>query len=539
MFSSKKIISENIRTPVADKKSAASLIKYPKPLTEASSDKHIQAYVDAIVKLVEEIFIQDKTQKTVLFGLYDDDENYIFVQDVIRGIFKRLGIKTMLGVRSAAEFKVQTEGALAYLLKNTHEPVILTDVEKIAELFRYSMPISGKRKQWVERHIGLKKFYLKMVRLTGVKSFVAIPILHNGKLVAHVSFSSSREYSQEYFDELNEKVKTIQKLHYDLLLKPKDTEFKLHIYEQNFKNAQDGVVSIDLKGRILVMNDSFRRLFGISPRDKSINRISKLPAEIHSLLADTLKKVNKGQQIVDSMEISFGSEAGKIHSHAAFSPIPGEHNSLIGITAAFRDITELKLAQFRLEKVNKELETLSLIDEKTKLYNERSFNKLFPAAIEESKKSLNISSPILMLVDIDHFKIINDEDTSEGHHLSGDDILVQAAQVLKEGVRQGSPDHPLADLVFRKGGDEFPIMIQDSTLEEALAIAERLRKQFESMVFIDRFGKRIKITISIGLARANNNAEQAFKEADNALYEAKNTGRNRTVAWVNGQFNPI
>ncbi|UTF59077.1 diguanylate cyclase [Gilvimarinus sp. DA14] len=124
----------------------------------------------------------------------------------------------------------------------------------------------------------------------------------------------------------------------------------------------------------------------------------------------------------------------------------------------------------------------------------------------------------LLLVDIDHFKRINDR----RGHLEGDQVIVQVAEILKSQGRA-------SDIVARWGGEEFVLVLPATPAQEALALAERIRNQvFDSPVFAE---KKLAVSVSIGVDELAPGAEfsAALARADRALYKAKELGRNCTV----------
>ncbi|WP_336957723.1 GGDEF domain-containing protein [Sphingobium aquiterrae] len=124
-----------------------------------------------------------------------------------------------------------------------------------------------------------------------------------------------------------------------------------------------------------------------------------------------------------------------------------------------------------------------------------------------------------ILIDIDHFKAIND-----GHgHEAGDHALCAVATALKSTVRKGS------DLVARIGGEEFAIYAPVEQHDTVTGMAERLRRAVEGLELKDRSGTRIGLTISLGIAggRRIRSVQDGVREADVAMYHAKNNGRNQ------------
>jgi diguanylate cyclase (GGDEF)-like protein len=172
------------------------------------------------------------------------------------------------------------------------------------------------------------------------------------------------------------------------------------------------------------------------------------------------------------------------------------------------DITEQK----RLEQ---ELEFAAQHDALTGLLNRRQFYALTEG---QAARHLPLKSDYcLLLVDTDNFKTINDR----FGHLKGDEVLVQLARVLETCSRAG-------DFIFRWGGDEFVLLLPRTALDTALTVAESLR---DGVTKLNGDGLP-EFTISIGVARhqADETIDALFKRVDNALYQAKNDGRNKVLA---------
>jgi len=161
-----------------------------------------------------------------------------------------------------------------------------------------------------------------------------------------------------------------------------------------------------------------------------------------------------------------------------------------------------------LKKYNKELERLSITDSLTKLHNRRKIDEILN---EQKNKKFSI-----ILLDIDHFKEINDI----YGHLEGDKILVEFTKLIKNNIN-------VHDELGRWGGEEFLIICKNTTENEAAIIAQRLKELIENHDFHIR-----KITASFGVSEANKNLEikNILANADNALYKAKQQGRNQVVA---------
>jgi diguanylate cyclase (GGDEF)-like protein len=126
----------------------------------------------------------------------------------------------------------------------------------------------------------------------------------------------------------------------------------------------------------------------------------------------------------------------------------------------------------------------------------------------------------LLLLDVDHFKAINDE---RGHTM-GDQVLAALGRLLAQQARK-------TDLVGRWGGEEFVVVLAGAPESGARIAAERIRAAVEAMSVLDDQGQRVPVTISLGVAclEVNDNAEVLIDRADRAMYQAKAAGRNRVA----------
>ena len=171
-----------------------------------------------------------------------------------------------------------------------------------------------------------------------------------------------------------------------------------------------------------------------------------------------------------------------------------------------------------IRKINfmyKHTKHLSETDALTKLNNRRCFENCFDKEFARAKRYGNKLS--IGIIDVDFFKKIND---TYGH-LCGDYILQEVAYNIVNNFRQ-------TDFVFRYGGEEFTVILTETSVESAQIPFERLRKTIEEQVF-KYDNKDIKVTISAGIS-SNTELQDAWDmldEADKALYKAKNNGRNR------------
>lgn len=172
----------------------------------------------------------------------------------------------------------------------------------------------------------------------------------------------------------------------------------------------------------------------------------------------------------------------------------------------------------RMTSLLEATERLATTDPLTGAMNRRAFSSSMDV---EMGRSMRFGYSIaLLLVDVDHFKRIND---TYGHGV-GDLVLQGISRALKNGVRN-------VDVVARWGGEEFVIALCGSTYEGAFVAAERLRTKIESGVLSSESDLKINVTVSIGVSMLASNMGVAIERADRALYVAKDTGRNRVIAF--------
>jgi diguanylate cyclase len=155
----------------------------------------------------------------------------------------------------------------------------------------------------------------------------------------------------------------------------------------------------------------------------------------------------------------------------------------------------------------------------TDLNNVRSFDNIFNQIVHDTTEKQGSFS--LLFIDIDFFKKVND---TYGHQ-NGDIVLRKLGHLLKETISD-------CGIVSRNGGEEFSILLTDCSSEEAIEVAEKIRKKVEAEEFSLLDNTIIHITVSIGISNfpgTTNKPEQLLGLADSALYEAKHTGRNKVV----------
>ncbi len=257
--------------------------------------------------------------------------------------------------------------------------------------------------------------------------------------------------------------------------------------------------------------------------------ICKLQPDERDLAEDSHMQCRFGQWYYERSDPS-------LRSHPTFAAMESEHKllhelvaKLMRISAAGQDIDPLVYDQFAntLERMRLQLFSLKYeiqdelynIDPMTGAY--MRYGLLAALRDQQALVSRDAGQCAVVMVDIDHFKLINDR---HGHNV-GDRTLTHLSALLRKNLRP-------YDKLYRYGGDEFVVMLPNTPVETALTIVERMRKVVEdSPLPVD--GQPIGITVSIGVAMidAVKPVEASIEQVDRAMYAAKQQGRNRVKLW--------
>ena len=179
-------------------------------------------------------------------------------------------------------------------------------------------------------------------------------------------------------------------------------------------------------------------------------------------------------------------------------------------------------SQILMEK----LKDTSLRDGMTGLYNRRFLDEFIDKILSQASRSHDTYA--VLMLDVDFFKMVND---TYGHDV-GDKVIVALSKILKNSIRE-------SDLAIRYGGEEFLIMLHNANDEGMRSVADKIHSEFAKLSFDVGTGEPLKKTISIGIAKFPMDGDtiwKCIKYADTALYEAKNTGRNKIVEFKAAMF---
>jgi diguanylate cyclase (GGDEF)-like protein/PAS domain S-box-containing protein len=272
--------------------------------------------------------------------------------------------------------------------------------------------------------------------------------------------------------------------------------------------------STDKGGIITYVSEAFCEISGYSEQElignnHRIVRHEDMPASIYDELWGT---ISQGKSWVGELK-NKKKNGDHYWVHAFISPNFDTQGNLTGFTAIRQDITD-----------QKRVEELSITDELTSLYNRRHFNRVLPHELALAEREHKIIA--LMILDVDFFKPYNDH---YGHQ-QGDVTLRAVAGALDKTLRRAG------DYAFRLGGEEFGGLVTVTDREDAVVLAERVRQAVEALQIEHAFNTASPfVTISIGLKihQSTGNPpptmDAFFRMADDALYQAKDKGRNQVV----------
>ncbi|MDR1462956.1 MAG: diguanylate cyclase [Azoarcus sp.] len=284
----------------------------------------------------------------------------------------------------------------------------------------------------------------------------------------------------------------------------------LNAVVENFPGA---LVMEDTSGQIVLINQSIFDLLGLpGSNDYILNRpIYQLMVFISQAAEDSQAFMNRIEELRTTTRPVFGEEIifkdGR-WIERDFIPIR-LHSKLIGFLYIYRDISQKK-------RHARELWQLATSDPLTGIPNRRTFFEHIER--EHARLTRYPGEAAILMVDIDHFKQIND---THGH-AGGDVMLCHIVRQIRKLLRE-------PDTLARLGGEEFAILLPETNQEGALGLAERVRKVLEDTP-LNYNGTQIHATASVGvtiMTPQDTNTDHALSRADHALYEAKNKGRNR------------
>jgi diguanylate cyclase (GGDEF)-like protein/PAS domain S-box-containing protein len=288
-------------------------------------------------------------------------------------------------------------------------------------------------------------------------------------------------------------------------------------------SADDAILSVDRKGRIVTWNDGAERAFGL-PRAAALGApvIDLVAADRREEAAVHLAASELGET-VDRFETVVQTTSGdRIDALLTFSPVRSDAGTVTGLSIIARDISSRK----RLEE---QLEHQALHDSLTGLPNRALFRDRLDHALARQTRPQNLGSTgsvaAVLFIDLDDFKVIND---TLGHRI-GDELLVEVGRRINAAIRPG-------DTAARLGGDEFTVLLEglaDAT--EAPLVADRVLRALAPAFHLE--GHDVVISASIGIVASSEDhagPDELLRSADTALYEAKAKGKGQHATFHSG-----
>ena len=275
----------------------------------------------------------------------------------------------------------------------------------------------------------------------------------------------------------------------------------------------DGVIRTNKQKEVIYFNPIAKQLTGWNETQVKGRPLSAIFHIINEMTGKSIENPleyllgEKFTSIPSTLLISRDGSQYCIEGSAA--PMRDEQDSILGFVLVFRDVTQKR-------SLTSQLSWQANHDRLTGLVNRYYFEKKVVDALESAQ--VENKHHILCLLDIDQFKVVND---TCGHR-AGDELLCQISMVIQQQIRS-------ADTLARVGGDEFAVMLYQCTLNQAQAIAEKIRQAIEDFRFIWE-DKSFGIGSSIGIVQIDSNSfnlESILSAADVACYAAKYKGRNR------------
>ena len=294
---------------------------------------------------------------------------------------------------------------------------------------------------------------------------------------------------------------------------PSATQFT----EKLLENLYDGVYYVSRGRRILYWNKGAERISGYSADEvlgsycyaNILDHIDEKGCHFCRRGCPLAKAIRKGETLSARVELRH-KEGRRVPVDVCVMPVHDDDGKIVGGVEVFRDATP----QVALETAFTEMQHLAERDPLTGIANRRHLEMMLEMRVEMLRKT-GIPCSIIM-ADLDHFKEVND---TWGHSV-GDQALIGFAGMLKDTCRN-------TDVVGRLGGEEFLVILPESPLANAVAIAERMRASTPRVAPAELGERQLTASFGVVLAELGDTVEHLSARVDAALYRAKQKGRNR------------
>jgi diguanylate cyclase (GGDEF)-like protein/PAS domain S-box-containing protein len=285
----------------------------------------------------------------------------------------------------------------------------------------------------------------------------------------------------------------------------------------------------DTQGIYRSCNDSFAEvIFGVS-KDKIMNKtlfdlgqyIPAVSAQIYHAKDQYLLE-NPGKLVFQS-SVNCADGLVRIYLFHKAS-VNNLQQDVIGTVGVMLDVTELENQKQALQEKTQQLEEHSVTDPLTGLYNRRKFNDIFATSLSIAKRQTRLLN--FAIIDVDNFKNYNDN----YGHLAGDNALILLSRFLEKCLLRAD------DYIFRLGGEEFGLLFYSNDEVNGREFADHIRQGVENLAIEHVQNENYQfLTISLGIVTIKHNSKSMltiYEQADNLMYQAKNSGRNKILSLV-------
>lgn len=296
-------------------------------------------------------------------------------------------------------------------------------------------------------------------------------------------------------------------------------------FEEIYGYAPIGIYHVTLEGKITMANSEYAWLLGYESSDAVVNNITDFPAQVffdQEQAEEFMFNIFEADQIVRFKCRLKRKDNSYLWALCYAKTTRNEFNKINGFNGFSIDISTTIRAEEALKKANEKLKIISMIDGLTQIPNRRKFDEYIES---EWHRHFRNQTPLSMIIcDIDFFKYYND---TYGHQ-AGDVCLQKVARTIEASSYRSS------DLVARYGGEEFGAILPDTSFTSAKIIAERIRTAVKNLKIEHSNSKAAPyITLSLGFSTITPGPDNSFQNlvafADQALYEAKENGRNQSI----------
>ncbi|MBP0048040.1 EAL domain-containing protein [Marinobacterium sp. AK62] len=353
-----------------------------------------------------------------------------------------------------------------------------------------------------------ERFVADIIRERGLKSFIDQPLMSESGCIGFVGVSSREK---QIFDDQTVALLELLAGLLTNIRKRQETEGQLQLSASVFDNADESIMITDPDGKILSVNQAFVRTTGYSAeeakgQDPVFMNVHEADPDYRDRVWERLKRFGywKGEVWNRHRE---GERYAVLQKINAFFDQTG---ALKGYVSLMSDITTLKHQQHQLERI-------AHFDALTGLPNRTLLADRMQQAIALANRTH--SSVAILFIDLDGFKLINDTHS----HAVGDQLLIQVAQRMKEVMRQ-------EDTLARLGGDEFVAVLMNlEQTEDSIPVIRRLLDSVSDPFRVKGLGLRVSASIGVAFypQQENLDADQLLRQADQAMYQAKQAGKNR------------